>query len=203
MFFELLGIAFIVEMFLGIGIGWLFATFFARRTESFENTWSEVIGHSSALRPLSPEALAGHNSDSPIYQQKITRLEQALAQMESKMQKLHTDLKLCRETLDHSTAHGASLKSECDTLNAKLVSEQTTRALLETQLAQSQKETLDAQTLVKALEASRTDLNHNLVRIQGELNSAEAAREKLMTQINIYKDKMRVVGATMDPVSDK
>lgn len=207
MFFDVLGIVFLVELLIGIGIGWLFATFFTRRKDTLETIWGGDTVSGLAMTPSAEAGISGKATsvqpfapDSAVLQQQVTRLETTVAQMEARLHKAGADLEASRESLERSAAYALSLKAEIDDLNLKLTSEQSSKATLETQLANCQQELAETHALVQMLEASRGDLNKTTLRLQGELDSALAVCDNLQSQITVYKNKMRVVGAQLDPL---
>lgn len=205
MFFDILGIAFLVELLIGIGIGWLFATFFARRKDTFENMWiGDTATNLSSLQSANLGISGGSKnfqaftSDSTALQQKVANLEATLAHTEAKWKKAQIDFESCRESRDRSVAYALSLKDEVDNLHNKIAEEQSISSTFKAQIVNLQQELADVRALAQALEASKADINKTAMRLKGDLDSALAIRDSLQSQITVYKNKMRIVGAQLD-----
>lgn len=202
MFFDVMWVAFLVELFFGIVIGWFFASFFNRRQDSFEDMWARANTKGTAINQARGPAVAsrGYNNqgtppEAPALQQQVARLEQSLAQTETKLKKANADWMSCQDTLSRNSTHMMSLQTEMTKLRDQLSLELATKSALDAQVEHWRNEATNAQSLAQALEASRADLNKTVIRLQDELETTKASQERLLAQIAVYKNKMRVVGA--------
>jgi predicted nuclease with TOPRIM domain len=201
----LLWIAFLAELLIGIAVGWFFASFFGRRYDSFEDILvganiKELSGTKSTGSALSGKVgvMQAIAQDRTTLQKESARLEHALTQTETKLHKANTDLGTVREALTWSEAETMNLKTEIAEIKDKLVREQTLRLSVETQAAQYQKQSTEAQALTKAFEATKADLNKTILRLQKDLDAAVESREQLVSQLAVYREKMRFVSAQID-----
>jgi chromosome segregation ATPase len=159
MFFDILWIAFIVELLVGIIIGWLFASFFPWRKNSFGNIWGS-------------ESTQGFPSTQST--------GSAINNMENKLQKVDADLVESREALTRSETDLFQLKTENDTLKDKLTKEQTWRESLEAQVGYYKNEVVKTLTLAKTLESQVT-------RYKNEAAQAQASAKVGASRADINK----------------
>lgn len=145
MFFDILWIAFIVELLVGIIIGWLFASFYPWRKSSFENIWAR---DNTQLFPLNQSTVS------------------AIDNMENKLQKTNVDLVASDEALARSEADLLQLKTENGILKDKLTKEQTWRESLEAQVGYYKNELTKTLTLARMLESQVTLYKNEAAKAQ-------------------------------------
>ena len=132
MFFDVLWIAFIVELLVGIMIGWSLALFFSGRKNSIE----DIGGWGSAK---------GFPLDQPT--------DSVIGSMETEPQKANADLATIQDALARSEADLSRLKAENDTLRKNSAKEQTLRTSLEAQIGHYKNEVAKTLVLAKMLQA--------------------------------------------------
>ena len=161
MFFDVLGIAFIVELLVGIMIGWSLASFFSGRRNSIEG----IGGWGSAK---------GFPLDKPT--------DSEIRSMETETPKTNSDLATIQDALAWSEADLLRLKSENDTLRENSAKEQALRASLETQVGHYKNEVAKTLVLAKTLQAQ-------VEFYKQEFAKAQALTKRGLSSIEMMKNK--------------
>lgn len=205
MFYTYLWAAFIVELLVGILVGWSLASFYFRRRDSFESVWTDQGTRDFALGTPNGSAISGKvgivqalAQDRSSVQMQVQQLEKSLAEAETLYEKANNELQTTREALARSEAGSAKLEFEFPSLKAELAEEQSRNVAIQAQVTYFQKAATDAQALVHTLNEAKADLYRTTCRLQSELGEAQKSREKQAAQLSVYKEKMRVAIAQFE-----
>ena len=226
MFYEILWVAFLVELMVGILVGWLLANYYFQRRESIELAAIEDDTTDVPLFRLDGTGSSGKagviqalKQDRATIQKQVLRLEQSLAQSEALLDKAHNDLATDRVALAQSEAlldkahndlatNRAALaqsdivskqrESEIENLKATMAEVQAMNASLVSQVAHHQKATAEAQALAKMLEQSKADLSKTAMRLQADLEEVLQSRERISDQLAVDKEKLRMAAEQIE-----
>lgn len=202
MFYDILWVAFFVELLVGILAGWLLATYYFNRRDSAEPVWTE---EDTQDIPLSRQDGSGSSGkagvvralakDRGTLQRQVLRLEESLAQAEALYEQAHIDLTAAQAAVAQREAVASQRESEIENLKAKLAEKQSKNASTESQISHYQAVAAEAQALAKALDQSKSDLSKTAMRLQADLDEARQSREKTLAQLEVYKEKLRIATA--------
>lgn len=198
MFYTYLWGAFIIELLVGLSVGWALASLYLKRKESVEKAFTDHGARDSTLNASNGSAMSGKAGvvqaiaqDRSSIQLRVQQLEKSLAESEARYEKANNELQSTRQVLAHSEATSSSLDLQIRTLNKELAERESKSVALQAQVVYFQKSAADAQTLTNTL-------NETISRLQSELEEAQKTHDRLNSQLSVYKEKMRVAIAQLE-----